>query len=65
MTMTLKNLKRCVVLSALGGVPLFTTVTCDSAMGVFSVFRGDDWDYYYDDYYYDDFYYYDCYFGCF
>jgi hypothetical protein len=60
------KIKQWLVLSALGGVPLITSATCDPVTGVFDFYRDDDFDdFYYDDYYFDYYYYDDCFFDCF
>jgi hypothetical protein len=53
------------MLSALGGAPLITAVTCDPATGSFDFYRDDDFDDFYNDDCYYDVYYDDCFLSCF
>jgi len=63
--MARNKVRQWLVLSALGGISLITSATCDPVTGVFDFYRDDDADFlfdgYYDDYYvYEDCFFFDC-----
>jgi len=64
--MARNKVRQWLVLSALGGISLITSATCDPVTGVFDFYRDDDADFFFDGYYDDYYVYEDCFFfDCF